>query len=44
MWGMMGWENRDFFVEAVEDAREEQAEAKETFKSTFDTFKELTSL
>lgn len=38
-----GVHKRDILVDRVKDAREDQAEAKERFVSTFDRFKELTS-
>ena len=38
----MGYEKRHIMVDRVEDARDDQEEAKEQFKSTLDRFKELT--
>jgi len=42
LWYTLGVEKRALLVERVEEARAEQAEAKETFQTTFDAFKELT--
>ncbi len=37
-----GVEKRDILVDRVEDAREDQAEAKEQFQTTFEAFQQLT--
>jgi hypothetical protein len=39
---LLGRQKRDILVARVEDAREEQLEAKEQFLSTFEQFKQLT--
>ncbi len=39
-----GYAKREILVERVEEAREEQKEAKEQFVSTYDRFKELTGV
>ena len=39
-----GYAKRDILVDRVEDAREEQKDAKEQFTSTYDRFKELTGI
>lgn len=41
-WEKLGWEKRDILVDRVEDARDEQEEAKEEFKTTLERFQEIT--
>ena len=41
-WEKLGWAKRDILVDRVEDARDEQAKAKEQFKTTLERFQELT--
>ncbi len=42
-WEKLGWAKRDILVDRVEDARDEQAAAKEQFKTTLQRFQELTN-
>jgi hypothetical protein len=41
-WEKFGYEKRDILVGEVKDARDEQAKAKEQFKTTLERFQELT--
>jgi uncharacterized protein YukE len=41
-WEKFGYEKRDILVDRVKDARDEQEKAKEEFKTTLQTFQELT--
>src|SRR5687768_4924047 len=42
-WEKFGWEKRDLLVDEVEEARDEQKEAREQFQTTLDRFKAVTS-
>jgi ElaB/YqjD/DUF883 family membrane-anchored ribosome-binding protein len=41
-WEKLGWEKRHILVDRIEDARDEQAQAKEEFQTTYQRFVELT--
>jgi hypothetical protein len=43
VWQKLGYEKRDILVSRVVDERDDQAKAKEQFKSTLDQLKELTN-
>lgn len=43
IWEKMGYEKRDILVSRVEDARNEQQEAKKQFQTTLQRFQELTN-
>jgi hypothetical protein len=42
-WEKLGWAKRDILVDRVEDARDDQAEAKKQFKTTLERFQEVTN-
>jgi len=42
MWEKLGYEKRDILVSRVQDARDEQQDAKKQFQTTLERFKELT--
>ena len=42
-WEKLGYEKRDLLVSSVGDARDEQVQAKEQFKTTLERFKEVTN-
>ena len=42
-WEKLGWEKRDLLVDEVEEARDEQKEAREQFQTTLDRFKAVTN-
>jgi hypothetical protein len=42
-WEKLGWEKRDILVDRVEDARDEQQEAKEQFQTTLERFQAVTN-
>lgn len=41
-WEKLGWAKRDILVDRVEDARDDQEEAKKQFKTTLERFQEVT--
>ena len=41
-WEKLGWAKRDLLVDRVKDARDEQADAQEQFKTTLERFQEVT--
>ncbi len=43
MWEKLGYEKRDILVSRVQDARDEQQDAKKQFQSTLDQFKAITN-
>ncbi len=42
-WEKLGWAKRDILVDRVEDARDDQEEAKKQFKTTLERFQEVTN-
>jgi hypothetical protein len=42
-WEKLGWEKRDILVDRVKDARDDQKEAKEQFKTTLEQFQAVTN-
>jgi len=42
-WEKLGWEKRDILVDRVKDARDDQKEAKDQFKTTLEQFQAVTN-